>query len=310
MNKDKKETKPTKESPSPIDSPNNATTMRLFEAAANVANTLDTAVDTVIQSHNHPKEPIEPSKIMEVINENINNESPTKFPFDVAEHLADFADKISETVLKEIAEYEQIAKLERETRETRETKEKEEIKPILENDPYIQKLSEEIKDLTKLSAELNKERAMYLTKMTSSESIAQLIPDSVSTGSSDWSRTDSLGEGSTASLNSEWTRSKLMGRRSTSEDIPEVKKRAPLLRQHASFQEPFDPVSVNTTSQESLASESAGGSISIHRYYHVFREGELDQLIERYVENLHIITSYYDHASWCIVAEKVRVWTI
>ena len=48
----------------------------------------------------------------------------------------------------------------------------------------------------------------------------------------------------------------------------------------------------------------------ICRYYHVFREGEIDHMIEKYVENLHIISSYYDHANWCIVAEKVNVWTI
>lgn len=65
-----------------------------------------------------------------------------------------------------------------------------------------------------------------------------------------------------------------------------------------------------STSQESLPSDSGGGAITFHRYYHVFREGELDQLIERYVENLHIISSYYDHANWCVVAEKVHVWTI
>ena len=63
-----------------------------------------------------------------------------------------------------------------------------------------------------------------------------------------------------------------------------------------------------STSQDSLPSD--GGAITYHRYYHVFREGELDQLIERYVENLHIISSYYDHTNWCVVAEKVQVWTI
>lgn len=67
---------------------------------------------------------------------------------------------------------------------------------------------------------------------------------------------------------------------------------------------------VSDTSQDSLPSDNIGGEITYHRYYHVFREGELDQLIEKYVENLHIISSYYDHASWCIIAEKVQVWTI
>lgn len=74
-----------------------------------------------------------------------------------------------------------------------------------------------------------------------------------------------------------------------------------------------------STSQDSLPSDAGGshtgggghsGTVTLHRYYHVFRQGELDQLIERYVENLHIISSYYDHANHCVVAEKVHVWTI
>ncbi|QQP33199.1 Uncharacterized protein FKW44_024490 [Caligus rogercresseyi] len=66
------------------------------------------------------------------------------------------------------------------------------------------------------------------------------------------------------------------------------------------------------SSQESLHSDSSQPpqGQSHHRYYHVFREGELDHLINNYVENLHIINSYYDHSNWCIVAEKVNVWTI
>ena len=65
------------------------------------------------------------------------------------------------------------------------------------------------------------------------------------------------------------------------------------------------------SSNDSLHSESnGGGSQTYHRYYHVFKEGELDYLINTYVDNLHIINSYYDHANWCIVAEKVNVWTI
>ena len=65
-------------------------------------------------------------------------------------------------------------------------------------------------------------------------------------------------------------------------------------------------------SEESVSETEAetGGSLTHHRYYHVFREGEIDHIIEKYVENLHIISSYYDHANWCIIAEKVNVWTI
>lgn len=70
-----------------------------------------------------------------------------------------------------------------------------------------------------------------------------------------------------------------------------------------------DSSSYVSTSQDSLPSDT-GGAMTLHRFYHVFREGELDQLIERHVENLHIISSYYDHANWCVIAEKVHVWTI
>ncbi|CAG0915630.1 unnamed protein product [Notodromas monacha] len=73
----------------------------------------------------------------------------------------------------------------------------------------------------------------------------------------------------------------------------------------------WDNTSVST-SQDSLQSSDNGiaHSTNYHRYYHVFRERELDKLIEKYVQNLHIISSYYDHANWCIIAEKVQVWTI
>ncbi|XP_066905658.1 serine-rich adhesin for platelets isoform X2 [Halyomorpha halys] len=108
--------------------------------------------------------------------------------------------------------------------------------------------------------------------------------------------------------------------RSSSEEMPLPRSSMnKLVRQRASTQEPSEILAKaqscetslsGSTSQDSLLSDSGGGAITFHRYYHVFREGELDQLIEKYVENLHIISSYYDHANWCIIAEKVQVWTI
>lgn len=41
------------------------------------------------------------------------------------------------------------------------------------------------------------------------------------------------------------------------------------------------------------------------RFYHVFREGELDSLITQHVPELKIIRSCYDHANWCLVVEKI-----
>ncbi|XP_037071117.1 uncharacterized protein LOC119092251 [Pollicipes pollicipes] len=83
----------------------------------------------------------------------------------------------------------------------------------------------------------------------------------------------------------------------------------PLEQATAAGEEEEGPGSRQASSEESLPSD-VGGALGHHRYYHVFREGELDRLIEKYVDNLHIISSYYDHANWCVVAEKVQVWTI
>ena len=42
------------------------------------------------------------------------------------------------------------------------------------------------------------------------------------------------------------------------------------------------------------------------RYYHVFREKELKELVEKHVSNVTVVDSYYDHDNWCIAAVKVR----
>ncbi|XP_077578942.1 putative tRNA methyltransferase 9B [Stigmatopora nigra] len=41
------------------------------------------------------------------------------------------------------------------------------------------------------------------------------------------------------------------------------------------------------------------------RYYHVFREGELAELIAQ-VEELRVRRAYFDHSNWCVVADKVE----
>ncbi|CAL4128276.1 unnamed protein product, partial [Meganyctiphanes norvegica] len=41
-----------------------------------------------------------------------------------------------------------------------------------------------------------------------------------------------------------------------------------------------------------------------NRYYHVFREGELENLIEE-VEGLKVVETYYDEGNWCCIFEKL-----
>ncbi|MEQ2194145.1 hypothetical protein XENOCAPTIV_024307 [Xenoophorus captivus] len=76
-------------------------------------------------------------------------------------------------------------------------------------------------------------------------------------------------------------------------------------------QSPREPI--GTEQQEGRQSPEGSEEqveASCLRYYHVFREGELAELIEHHVEALHVIHSYFDHANWCVVAEKVQVWKI
>ena len=43
-----------------------------------------------------------------------------------------------------------------------------------------------------------------------------------------------------------------------------------------------------------------------HRYYHVFKQGELEELVEKNFEGeLVIREKYYDHANWVVVLEKL-----
>jgi len=43
-----------------------------------------------------------------------------------------------------------------------------------------------------------------------------------------------------------------------------------------------------------------------HRYYHMFLKGELEKLIETNFDNrLKIVDSFFDHANWVVVCEKV-----
>ena len=56
------------------------------------------------------------------------------------------------------------------------------------------------------------------------------------------------------------------------------------------------------------SNENVSGSSSTYlRYYHVFVEGELEELVEasHYSKIVTIVESYYDQGNWCVVFEKL-----
>ena len=46
-------------------------------------------------------------------------------------------------------------------------------------------------------------------------------------------------------------------------------------------------------------------AVVYHRYYHVFKDKELESLLEK-VENIKILRSYYDQENWCCICEKTE----
>lgn len=95
------------------------------------------------------------------------------------------------------------------------------------------------------------------------------------------------------------------------------------LSQHqaaASLPENIPPKIKNVVEKNTVGATKQGGERCVNtqddvdhtcqRFYHVFKEQELVELIEKHVDCLHLLESFYDHANWCIIAEKVNVWTI
>nr|XP_020475654.1 alkylated DNA repair protein alkB homolog 8 isoform X2 [Monopterus albus] len=58
------------------------------------------------------------------------------------------------------------------------------------------------------------------------------------------------------------------------------------------------------TSNSSQGSESESGPLPVfHRYYHVFHQGELEQLCVQ-VAGVKVQSSYHDQGNWCVILEK------
>jgi alkylated DNA repair protein alkB homolog 8 len=59
---------------------------------------------------------------------------------------------------------------------------------------------------------------------------------------------------------------------------------------------------VQTLGPEIVKEEKKNATV-YHRYYHMFKQGELEALIKN-LPNISIVESYYDHANWCCIVKK------
>ena len=47
------------------------------------------------------------------------------------------------------------------------------------------------------------------------------------------------------------------------------------------------------------------GYVTYHRYYHVFKKGELRELFEEFSHAVVVEREFYDHENWCVLAVKL-----
>lgn len=71
---------------------------------------------------------------------------------------------------------------------------------------------------------------------------------------------------------------------------------------------PYTKVNECTPATQSRQQQHPNGAWL--RYYHIFKEGSLAELIEHHDPELHIIHSYFDHTNLCVIVEKNEVWRI
>jgi SAM-dependent methyltransferase len=67
------------------------------------------------------------------------------------------------------------------------------------------------------------------------------------------------------------------------------------------------PVSTTTTPERGLQTTGKNGEIRFNRYYHVFREGELESLVESVPERpFEIMERGYEHDNWYVIVKRVQ----
>ncbi|CAG9762976.1 unnamed protein product [Ceutorhynchus assimilis] len=346
----------------------------LLEATANVASSLEEAVDKVIGSR--PKKKLPSVDVFSILHRRLSSDTTPLLEEDdknipngdsrrpsntwneeCHKHLTAFADKLSEKLMKELDEYQLT----------------------MDNidDPYIHRLSEELHDLSILSDEIRKQNDYLRLSQKPAKSCAKCkkqcacarpsiklnniistpcVNNSVNPALNSLSKRnyvninviksednerfneesskrfliakgsssesfDSSDKGSSSnSLLSSGATSINFAGQSIASSVTDLSSTASLVSTESKrTMDTLLPGNLkrrdgsglsDVSADSSWPSEEVGGEITYHRYYHVFRQGELEKLIEKYVDDLHVVSSTYEHASWCIIAEKVQIWTI
>lgn len=66
------------------------------------------------------------------------------------------------------------------------------------------------------------------------------------------------------------------------------------------------PWKLKNSNRSEKSSECVQHSTTYLRFYHVFEEGELEELCKQF-NNVSIVKSYYDQGNWCVIFQKLPI---
>ncbi|KAL9698569.1 hypothetical protein quinque_002010 [Culex quinquefasciatus] len=297
----------------------------LVEAAAVVAHKLEDAVGLVLRESESKS-----TKLPNGVPPGASSTNDTDLDdTSCRQHLVDFAEKLSAQLLKELdsekqrceSSFDEDDDVFSEGKLKQKTLTLSDAHPI--TDPYLKKLNGDLRDLNQLRAELRERRLMLanlshigcssglggsndsLGPISYGSSMTPIIQEEGSDDDEDEDEQQTTARLQPATAVPVLTTLSAEPSNSKQKMVGTAAANKSSIESHASVES-----WAHSNSSASLDSPSAGGAATHHRYYHVFREGELDALINHHVTSLHIVSSYYERASWCVVAEKVQVWTI
>lgn len=77
----------------------------------------------------------------------------------------------------------------------------------------------------------------------------------------------------------------------------------PVHQNRTAFQQQDMLVPWNSKNFKKSADQKEEKSVEQLRFYHLFKEGELEQLIDK-IDNLQIVRSYFDNGNWAVIVRK------
>lgn len=153
-----------------------------------------------------------------------------------------------------------------------------------------------------MEQEYNQKKSKYLREHRTSPGAKEETSDCVSAQELPVGQIASVGEA--CSAHSDPLHNDLQQDGGLARDVPHLK--LPVHTNRTSFhsQDLLVPWHLKGNSARNSAEPLGSAGPVLHRFYHVFREGELESVC-RALHGATVLRSYYDQGNWCVILEKV-----